>query len=192
VARHRSRVPALALRRPRLRSRRETDREHAGSSRGPSPLASALISQRPRFPRTHPFGLRYVPFFGGTAGGADLGLNRQFWGFTTQSLSDYFAKNAKPGDRVYIMDTAWPSWQRMIDEKRLPPSLQGVGSPAEADFSIVHHEQHINEVDYNIWTEYRSVAPDYVLVHDGVPIISVYRRPQSQTRGARPGTGRTR
>jgi hypothetical protein len=51
----------------------------------------------------------------------------------------------------------------------------------------VHHEQHINEVDYNIWTEYHSVAPDYVLTHDGVPIISVYKRPQGQSRGGRLG-----
>lgn len=133
---------------------------------------------------SHPFGLSaYVPFFGGTAGGADLGLNRQFWGFTTQSLGAWFEKNAKPGDTVYIMDTAWQSWQRMIDEKRIPPWLRGVGSPAEAEFSIVHHEQHINEVDYNIWTEYGTAAPEYVLMHDGVPIISVYRRPHDVRRG---------
>lgn len=150
------------------------------------PLAGALAFSGAAVvtAHSHPFGLSaYVPFFGGTAGGADLGLNRQFWGFTTQSLDDYFLKNAKPGDRVYIMDTAWPSWQRMVDEKRVPPFLQGVGSPAEADFSIVHHEQHINEVDYNIWTEYHSVAPDYVLTHDGVPIISVYKRPRGKPRG---------
>ncbi|HVJ94858.1 MAG TPA: glycosyltransferase family 39 protein, partial [Labilithrix sp.] len=106
---------------------------------------------------SHPFGLStYVPFFGGTAGGADLGLNRQFWGFTTQSLDPWFSKNTKPGDTVYIMDTAWQSWQRMVDEKRIPQWLRGVGSPAEAEISIVHHEQHMNEVDYNIWTEYGS------------------------------------
>lgn len=131
---------------------------------------------------SHPFGLSaYVPFFGGTAGGADLGLNRQFWGFTTESLAPYFEKNTKQGDTVYIMDTAWPSWTRMVEEKRVPPWLRGVGSPAEANYSIVHHEQHMNEVDYNIWTEYRSSTPDYVLTHDGVPIITVYRR-----QGARP------
>jgi hypothetical protein len=133
---------------------------------------------------SHPFGLSaYVPFFGGTAGGADLGLNRQFWGFTTESLDPWFQKNTKPGDTVYIMDTAWQSWQRMIDEKRIPPWLRGVGSPAEAELSIVHHEQHINEVDYNIWTEYGTTAPEYVLMHDGVPIISVYRRPHGAARG---------
>jgi len=135
---------------------------------------------------SHPFGLSaYVPFFGGTAGGADLGLNRQFWGFTTQSLNDWFSKNTKPGDTVYIMDTAWPSWHRMVDEKRIPQWLRGVGSPAEATISLVHHEQHMNEVDYNIWTEYGTTAPEFVLTHDGVPIISVYRRPQDGRRGPR-------
>jgi len=125
---------------------------------------------------SHPFGLSsYVPFAGGTAGGADLGLNRQFWGFTTTSLAPWLTENARPGESIYIMDTAWPSWVRMVDEKRVP-ALRGVGSPADADLSIVHHEQHMNEVDYNIWTEYRSSTPAYVLTHDGVPIITVYRR----------------
>lgn len=127
---------------------------------------------------SHPFGLSsYVPFAGGTAGGADKGLNRQFWGFTTESLDGWLRANTKPGDTMYIMDTSWPSWQRMVDEDRVPKWLRGVGSPAEAEISIVHHEQHINEVDYNIWTEYGNAAPEFVLEHDGVPIISVYRRP---------------
>ncbi len=126
---------------------------------------------------SHPFGLSaYVPFAGGTAGGADLGLNRQFWGFTTESLGPWLTENAKPGETLYFMDTAWPSWVRLIEEKRIPPTLRGVSSPSEAELSIVHHEQHMNEVDYNIWTEYRSPEPAYVLTHDGVPIITVYRR----------------
>jgi hypothetical protein len=126
---------------------------------------------------SHPFGLSaYVPLVGGTAGGADLGLNRQFWGFTTQSLAPWLAENARSGETFYFMDTAWASWDRLIREKRIPPTLRGVGSPADAELSIVHHEQHMNEVDYNIWTEYRSSSPVYVLTHDGVPIISVYRR----------------
>ena len=74
--------------------------------------------------------------------------------------------------------------KQMIEEKRIPPTLRGVGSPADAELSIVHHEQHMNEVDYNIWTEYRSSTPAYVLTHDGVPIITVYRRSHAQN--ARP------
>ena len=125
---------------------------------------------------SHPFGLSsYVPLVGGTAGGADLGLNRQFWGFTTQSLDPWLEKNARPNETFFFMDTAWPSFSRMEEEKRLPP-LRGVSSPAEADISIVHLEQHIDEVDYNIWTEYKTTTPAYVLTHDGVPIITLYRR----------------
>ena len=163
-----------------LRSRLdETRRAYAVAFAGAITFIAPFAVTR----HSHPFGLSaYVPFFGGTAGGADLGLNRQFWGFTTQSLGDWFAKNTRPGDTVYIMDTAWPSWQRMIDEKRIPPYLRGVGSPAEAEISLVHHEQHINEIDYNIWTEYGAAAPEFVLTHDGVPIISVYRRPQGRSR----------
>jgi 4-amino-4-deoxy-L-arabinose transferase-like glycosyltransferase len=126
---------------------------------------------------SHPFGLStYVPLVGGTAGGADLGLNRQFWGFTTESLAPYFASNAPPGATVFFHDTAWDSWARLLAERRLRPDLRGVGSPMEADFSIVHHELHMAEVEYNEWVTYGTDAPDYVLTHDGVPIISVYRR----------------
>jgi len=132
---------------------------------------------------SHPFGLSsYVPFAGGTAGGADAGLNRQFWGFTTTSLAPWLEEHARPGEAMYIMDTAWPSWVRMVEEKRVP-ALRGAASPADADLAIVHHEQHMNEVDYNIWTEYRTSTPVYVLTHDGVPIISVYRR--NRPRGLR-------
>jgi len=148
-------------------------------------VSSALSGAFATTWHSHPFGLSsYVPMVGGTAGGADLGLNRQFWGFTTQSLGSWLEKNTKPGDTFYFMDTSWPAWTRMVAERRVPSWLRGVSSPAEATWSIVHHEQHMNEVDYNIWTEYGSSTPAYVLTHDGVPIISVYRRDL-----ARPGDG---
>src|SRR5262249_27596554 len=81
----------------------------------PRTAALTMIAPYAITRHSHPFGLSaYVPFVGGTAGGADLGLNRQFWGFTTESLGPFFEENAKPGDTVYIMDTSWPSWQRLI------------------------------------------------------------------------------
>jgi hypothetical protein len=126
---------------------------------------------------SHPYGLAaYVPFVGGTQGGADLGLNRQFWGYTTEGLEPYFEAHAPQRATVFIHDTAWDSWNRMISEKRIRPDLQAVGSPGEAQFGIVHHELHMSEVDYQEWIAFGTDAPDYVLTHDGVPIISVYRR----------------
>ncbi len=126
---------------------------------------------------SHPYGLAtYVPFVGGNAGGADLGLNRQFWGYTTEQLEPYFKAHAPQRATVFINDTAWDSWNRMTAEKRIRPDLQAVGSPGEAQIAIVHHELHMSEVDYQAWVAFNGTSPDYVLTHDGVPIISVYRR----------------
>lgn len=126
---------------------------------------------------SHPFGLSsYTPIVGGTAGGADLGLNRQFWGFTTESLEPYFEAKAPKGATVYMNDTAWDSWARMIDEKRIRQDLRGVGSIGEADIAITHIELHMMEVEYKEWVVFGTDVPDYVLTHDGVPIIDVFRR----------------
>jgi hypothetical protein len=35
----------------------------------------------------------------------------------------------------------------------------------------------MNEIDYAIWAAYGTTSPAYVLTHDGVPIVSVYKRP---------------
>jgi hypothetical protein len=128
---------------------------------------------------SHPFGLSsYTPLVGGAAGAADLGLNRQFWGFTTQNANVWLAPNAPRSATVFIHDTAWDSWQRMIDEKRVRPDLRGAGSPSDAQIALVQHELHMSEVDFQIWMAFGTDAPAYVVTHDGVPIVSVYQRPQ--------------
>ncbi len=127
---------------------------------------------------SHPFGLTaYVPVVGGTAGAADLGLNRGFWGFTTQSANAYLSSNAPQGATVFIHDTAWQSWTQMLAEDRVRPDLRGVGSVSESQFALVHHELHMDEVDHGIWVDYATASPAHVVTHDGVPIVSIYRRP---------------
>jgi len=125
------------------------------------------------------FGLStYVPLAGGTAGGADLGLNRGFWGHTTENAAaEYLDAKAPPGATVFIHDTTWDAWSHMQDEGRVRKDLRAVGAPHEAMYSLVHHELHMSEVDYTIWGAYGTDAPAYIVQHDGVPIVSVYRRP---------------
>ena len=140
-------------------------------------IACVLIAPIAETAHSHPFGLSaYVPTIGGTAGGADLGLNRQFWGYTTQSTDAWFEKNGRPGARVFILDTTGEAWSRMQEEGRMRKDLRAVGSPSEADFSLVQHELHMNEVDYQIWEAYGHTDPAYVLAHDGVPMVSIYKR----------------
>jgi 4-amino-4-deoxy-L-arabinose transferase-like glycosyltransferase len=128
---------------------------------------------------SHPFGLStYVPIVGGTAGGATLGLNRQFWGYTSQDAAEeYLNPKAPRGASVFIHDTTWDAWQRMQEEGRIRGDLRAVGTPHDSQFALVMHELHMNEVDYSIWTAFGSVTPSYIVLHDGVPIVSVYRRP---------------
>ena len=51
---------------------------------------------------------------------------------------------------------------------------------ASADFALVHHEAHFDEVDFQAWMAYGHVQPAYVLTYDGVPIISVYENPRRE------------
>ena len=140
-------------------------------------VASVLAAPLAITVHSHPFGLTsYVPIVGGAPGAADLGLNRQFWGFTTQSANEWLGPNAPRGATVFIHDTAWDSWARMIDEKRVRPDLRGVGSPSEAQIALVQHELHMSEVDDQIWMAFDTDAPSYVVTHDGVPVVSVYKR----------------
>jgi 4-amino-4-deoxy-L-arabinose transferase-like glycosyltransferase len=126
----------------------------------------------------HPFGISaYVPLVGGTAGGADLGLNRQFWGYTTQNAAvEYLNANAPRGATVFIHDTTWDAWGRMQEEGRIRGDLRAVGSPHEAMYALVQHELHMSEVDYSIWVADGTDSPAYIVTQDGVPIVSVYKR----------------
>jgi hypothetical protein len=146
---------------------------------GAALVACVVVAPLAVTAHSHPFGLSaYVPLVGGTAGGADLGLNRQFWGYTTQNAaSEYLNASAPRGATVFIHDTTWDAWARMQEEGRVRSDLRAVGAPHEAMFSLVQHELHMNEVDYSIWIADGTDAPVYIVRHDGVPIVSIYRRP---------------
>lgn len=130
---------------------------------------------------SHPFGLsNYTPVAGGAPGAADLGLNRQFWGFTTGSVVPWFNEHLRPQARVYIHDTAPDAWNMLQRDGRLREDIHDTWSISDADAAIVHHELHMNEVDYQVWVAYQSPAVAWVLRYDGVPIVSVYRNPRSR------------
>lgn len=142
-------------------------------------LACVVVAPLAVTVHSHPFGLAaYVPLVGGTAGGADLGLNRGFWGYTTENAAvEYLNAKAPRGATVFIHDTTWDAWARMQEEGRVRSDLRAVGAPGEAMFALVQHELHMNEVDYSIWEADGTDAPVYVVEQDGVPIVSIYKRP---------------
>ncbi|MCZ7679128.1 MAG: hypothetical protein M5U28_10410 [Sandaracinaceae bacterium] len=139
---------------------------------------------------SHPFGLSHYTFAaGGAPGAADHGMNRQFWGFTTRSLVDWFEGRMPAGGTVWICDTTWTAFQMLARDGHLDPRIRATGDLVGADYAIVHHEHHFVEVDYQIWAAWGSVQPAHVLTYDGVPIVSVYENPRR--RGAQ-GSGSMR
>lgn len=142
-------------------------------------VASVVVAPLAITAHSNPYGISaYVPLVGGTQGGADLGLNRQFWGYTSQNAAEeYLNASAKHGAAVYIHDTTWDAWAHMQEEGRVRHDLRAVFAPHESQYALVEHELHMNEVDYAIWVAYGTDAPVYIVEHDGVPIVSVYKRP---------------
>jgi 4-amino-4-deoxy-L-arabinose transferase-like glycosyltransferase len=164
-------VPAMRRALPRLDARGRLAGEAVM-------LACVILGPLAITAHSHPFGLSsYVPLVGGTAGGADRGLNRGFWGYASQNAAEEYLNPVAPrGATVFIHDTTGDAWARMQDEGRVRADLRAVGTPGEGMFALVEHELHMNEVDYSIWVADGTDAPVYVVAHDGVPIVSVYRK----------------
>jgi hypothetical protein len=127
---------------------------------------------------SHPFALsHYMPVAGGVPGAADLGMNRQYWGFTTGSLATWLIERLPQGGSVWICDTTPGAWAMMQADGVIPRSIRAAASMAAADLVLVHHEPHFAEVDYQAWVAFGSVQPVHLVLYDGVPIISVYENP---------------
>ncbi len=130
----------------------------------------------------HPFGLSaYTPLVGGAAGAASLGLNRTFWGYTTQSLAPFVDQSSPRGGRVYVHDTAFPSFAMFQEDARLRRDLRPTLDIATSDVALYHHEQHMSRVEHQIWVDYGTLAPSAIATFDGVPIAWAYARPRLKT-----------
>jgi Dolichyl-phosphate-mannose-protein mannosyltransferase len=130
----------------------------------------------------------YNALAGGAPGGADRGMNRQFWGVAARGALPMLAKLAPRGGPVYSHDAS-PAWGFYQKLGRLPKNLPDAGHEeagiARSKLAIVIHEKHFNRHDYLVWKSYGSVQPAYVLRASGVPIVSIYRRNQVSDSKAR-------
>ena len=123
----------------------------------------------------------YNALAGGAPGGADHGMNRQFWGVAARGVLPALAAAApaQGAAPVYSHDAS-PAWGIYIRDGLLPRSLPDAGHEeggiANSKFAVVIHEKHFNRHDYLVWKSYGTVQPWFVLRADGVPIVTVYRR----------------
>ncbi len=146
--------------------------------RWPLEPAFALCCLLPAIVQTahaHPWALSsYVPLFGGAAGGANLGLNRGFWGYQTGAVAAVIDAEAPRRGRVYLHDTARQAWDMLQRDGRVRADLRGVLAAGDADLGLYHHEQHMGGVEYQLWLVFGTTAPRHIAGLDGVPVIWIY------------------
>jgi hypothetical protein len=131
----------------------------------------------------------YNALAGGAPGGADLGMNRQFWGVGIRAalpvINRYAPAAGEPPRPVYSHDAS-PAWGLYRKTGLLAPGLPDAGHEVsgirKSKIAVVIHEKHFNRHDYLIWREYGTVSPAHVIAVDGVPIASVYVRRELRER----------
>jgi hypothetical protein len=133
--------------------------------------------------RSHPYGLtHYNLLAGGPPGGADLGMNRQFWGYATRGILPWLDEHAARNAPIYWHDTNQAQLNMDVRTGRLRPDLRNTGleepGVRASDIAMVIHEKHFNKYEYWIWDFYGTTRPSLVLDDEGVPIVTVYERPR--------------
>ncbi|HVX97320.1 MAG TPA: glycosyltransferase family 39 protein [Polyangia bacterium] len=130
--------------------------------------------------RSHPDGLsHYNLLAGGFAGGASLGMNRQFWGYSVLPMLPWI--NAHPDNRaMYWHDVISDAEFMYKREGRLDMDVgdTGYGQPGieRSSVGILFYEKHWALYEAWFWDEYKTTRPVYVRDVEGVPLITVYQR----------------
>jgi hypothetical protein len=133
--------------------------------------------------RSHPYGLtHYNLLAGGPPGGADLGMNRQFWGYATRGLLPWIDAHAEKLAPIYWHDTNQAQLNLDVREGRLRADVRNTGleepGVQASNLALVIHEKHFNKYEYWIWDFYGTTQPAVVLDDEGVPMVTLYRRPK--------------
>jgi len=131
--------------------------------------------------RSHPDGIgHYNLLAGGFAGGASLGMNRQFWGYSALPLLPWMVAHRPAGNRIYWHDVLHDAIVMYIRDGRLPIGIGDVGVGEQvvehSDLGIVILEKHFTVYEGLAWLAYGTTRPSQVYAHEGVPFVVAYER----------------
>jgi Dolichyl-phosphate-mannose-protein mannosyltransferase len=130
--------------------------------------------------RSHPDGLsHYNMLAGGFAGGATLGMNRQFWGYSVLPMLPWINEN--PANRtMYWHDVISDALNMYKREGRLSLEVGDTGGARDgihrSQVGILFYEKHWAGYEGWFWDEYGTTRPVLVREREGVPLITTYER----------------
>jgi len=133
--------------------------------------------------RSHPDGLsHYNLLAGGFAGGASLGMNRQFWGYSVLPMLDVINRDTGANREMYWHDVINDAISMYKREGRLAMTVGNTGFGEEAlrrsQMGILFYEKHWAIYEGWFWESYATTRPLMVREREGVPLVTMYRRGQ--------------
>jgi hypothetical protein len=131
--------------------------------------------------RSHPDGLsHYNLLAGGFAGGASLGMNRQFWGYAQLPLLDIINREEPLNRAMYWHDVISDAISMYKREGRLAMGVGNTGFGEEAlrrsELGLLFYEKHWAIYESWFWDSYGTTQPFLVREREGVPLVTMYRR----------------
>ena len=133
--------------------------------------------------RSHPDGLsHYNMIAGGFAGGASLGMNRQFWAYCVLPMLDWVNRHAPENQRMYWHDVIGDALSMYKREGRLALSVGDTGygeaGVERSTMGLMVYEKHWALFEKYIWDHYGTLTPTFVRAREGVPLVIAYERPK--------------
>lgn len=128
--------------------------------------------------RHNQYGISYYnELIGGPRGAADAGMMRQFWGYASRGVLPWLNANAPQGARIWTHDTTSWAFEQYKKENLARRDLRPWGMDG-SDLGMLDEDKAFYFERYQLWEQYGTRAPVFVLVHEGVPLVSVYQRPR--------------
>jgi len=131
--------------------------------------------------RSHPDGLsHYNLLAGGFAGGASLGMNRQFWGYAVLPMLDVINRDTAANRAMYWHDVIGDAISMYKREGRLAMTVGNTGFGEDgiraSQVGVLFYEKHWAIYEGWFWATYGTTQPLMVREREGVPLVTMYRR----------------
>jgi len=131
--------------------------------------------------RSQPDGLsHYNLIAGGFAGGASLGMNRQFWAYCVLPMLDWVNQDPADNRRMYWHDVLGDALHMYKREGRLALDVgdtgQAEGGIQASSMGLLAWEKHWAIYEGWFWESYGTVKPAFVRDREGVPLVIGYKR----------------
>ena len=163
---------------------REALPEARARLRPAAPIALAVLVCLPALVetrRSHPDGLgHYNLLAGGFAGGASLGMNRQFWGYSVLPMLPDLDRRVPENRRLFWHDVLSDAISMYKRDGRLSMGVGDTGFGEEgikrSELGIFFYEKHWAKYEAWLWETYGTTKPIDVRTREGVPMVTLYQR----------------